>query len=92
MTFTRILAGLIAVLNVYIGIRFLLNVLHILQTSKYSKTATLVYAVLFLGMGLAGLYFSFFKPDNKLALWIGIGPWALALIFLLINMLTGDYK
>jgi len=92
MTFAEILIGLIAAINVYIGMRFLLNVLNILQTSKYSKKATLVYAVLFLSMGLAGLYFSFFKHDNKPALWIGIGPWLLALVFLLINMLTGDYK
>ena len=69
MTFSKILVGLISAINVYIGVRFLLNALHLLQTSKYSKTATFVYAVLFLTMGLVGLYFSFFKQDNKLALF-----------------------
>lgn len=92
MSLAKILIVLIAAINVYTGMRFMLNVLHILQTSKYSKTATLVYAVLFLGMGLAGFYFLFFKQDNRPALWIGIGPWLLALLFLLINMLFGDYK
>ncbi len=92
MTFYKVLAWIISSINVYTGTRFMLNVLHVLQTSKYSKTATLIYAILFLGMGLAGIYFSFFRQDIKLALWIGIGPWTLALLFLFINMLTGDYK
>jgi len=92
MTFYKVLAWIISSINLYIGIRFMLNVVHLLQTSKYSKTATLIYAILFLGMGLLGIYFTGFKHNNGLALWIGIGPWALALIFLLINMLTGDYK
>lgn len=92
MTFYKLLAWIISSINVYIGIRFMLNVLHVLQTSKYSKTATFIYAILFLCMGLLGIYFSCIKHNNGLALWIGIAPWVLALIFLFINMLTGDYK
>ncbi|MEP7371779.1 MAG: hypothetical protein ABI675_00235 [Chitinophagaceae bacterium] len=92
MTLPKILTGLIAFINSYIGLRFFLNVIHVLQTSKYSKTATAIFAILFLSMGLVGLYFSFIKSDNKMAFWIGIGPWALALVVLLFNMLTGDYK
>lgn len=92
MTFYKLLAWIISSINVYIGIRFMLNVLHVLQTSKYSKTATFIYAILFLCMGLLGIYFSCIKHNNGPALWIGIAPWVLALIFLFINMLTGDYK
>jgi len=92
MTLAKILTGLIAFVNGYIGLRFFLNVIHVLQTSKYSKTATAIFAILFLGMGLIGLYFSFIKSDNKTAIWVGMGPWVLALVILLFNMLTGDYK
>ncbi|MBS1598169.1 MAG: hypothetical protein JST75_08075 [Bacteroidetes bacterium] len=83
---------LISTLNAYLGLRFFLNVIDILQTTKYSKTATAVFAILFLGMGIAGFYFSLSKNEQKIGLLIGIGPWVLALIFLLINMLTSDYK
>ncbi len=82
----------ISFVNVYLGMRSLLNVIGILQTSKYSRTATAVFAILFLGMGIIGIYFFLEKHNARLALWIGIGPWALALLFLLFNMLTGDYK
>lgn len=92
MTLAKILSGIISLVNGYIGLRFFLNVIHVLNTSKYSKTATAIYAVLFLAMGALGLYFSFVKGENKMALWIGIGPWLIILVFLLINMLTGDYK
>ena len=92
MTGFQILIVLIAAVNLYIGGRFFLNVIHVLQTSKYSKNATVVFAILFLCMGLLGLYFSFIKPDYSIALMIAIGPWAIALILLLLNMLMGDYK
>jgi hypothetical protein len=51
-----------------------------------------VFAILFLLMGIAALFFLFIKHQNKIALWIGIGPWILALLFLLFNMMTSDYK
>ncbi len=92
MTFAKILMGLISALNIYLGMRFFLNVIHVLDTSKYSKTATAIYAIVFLTMGVLGMYFSFIKSDTKIALWIGIGPWIIILVFLLINMLTGDYR
>ena len=92
MPLAKILIGLISAVNLYIGLRFFLNVIHVLDTTKYSNTATAIYAFLFLAMGALGLYFSLFKSENKIAFWIGIGPWLIVLVFLLINMLTGDYK
>lgn len=83
---------LISSINIYLGFNCLLNVLHILQTSKYSQGATIVFAVLFLSLGIAGFYLSIFKAEYKMALIISIGPWLLSLLFLLFNMLTGDYK
>lgn len=76
----------------YFGINCVLNVMHILHNSKYSESATKVFAVLFLCMGIGGFYFSVFKPVFKLALGIALGPWMLSLVFLLITMLTSDYK
>ena len=83
---------IISLINIYLGLRNFLNVIHVLNSSKYSKTSTAVFAVLFLGMGIAGLYIYLAKNNPKLALLIGIGPWVLALLFLLFNMLTEDYK
>lgn len=85
-------AWIIAAINIYLGLRAFLNVVHVLHTSKYSPTATTIFAILFLGMGIGGFYFSILKSDYKIALLLGIGPWVLALIFLLFNMITGDYK
>jgi hypothetical protein len=79
-------------IDAYIGIRFLLNVLHILQTSKYSPTATFIYTILFIGLAFSGFYVLFAKNNLKLSLWISIGPWLLMLAFLLLNMIFGDYK
>ncbi len=83
---------LISAVNVCFGVNFLLNALNILHNSKYSQGATKIYAVLFLAMGLAGIYWSVVKPNLKLALLISIGPWVLALAFLFVTMITSDYK
>jgi hypothetical protein len=64
----------------------------VLQTSKYSQTATASFALLFLLMGLGGIYFSFIKSNDKMALLISLGPWILSLLFIFITMLTSDYK
>jgi hypothetical protein len=88
----KFLAWVISAVNIYSGIYFFLNVVHVLQSSKYSQTANFVFAILFLDMGAGSLYFILLKPHLKIAVWLGIGPWALALVFLLINIMTGDYK
>lgn len=88
----KYIVWLISAINIYLGIHCLLNVLHILQNSKYSQGATALYAILFLGMGIGGFYFSIACNNQKLALLISIGPWILALLFLLFTLLTSDYK
>jgi len=88
----KFLVWMIIAINIYFGFDAFLNAVGVLQSSKYSRTATIVFALLFLGMGLGGLYFAFMKHNYRIALWLGIGPWLLALIFLLINMMTADYK
>ncbi len=88
----KILITIFLFINSIMGIRFFLNVFHVLHTSKYSKTATLIYAIIFSALAISGLYFFIVKPEINIALWLGIGPWVIILSVLLFNMLTGDYK
>lgn len=88
----KYLAIIIALLNLYIGLRFFLNAIHVLQTSKYSQRSNIVFAILFLGLGAAGIYYSFFLVDYTIASWVGAGPWMLGLFILLINLISEDYK
>jgi hypothetical protein len=88
----KYLAIIIALLNLYIGLRFLLNAVNILQTSKYSKRSTIMFALLFLGLGGIGIYYSFFAVNYTAASIVGAGPWAIGLFILLINLISEDYK
>ena len=88
----RVIVWLVSALNVYFGLRSLLNAIGVLQTSKYSQAATVIFTVLFLGLGAAGFYVSIVKNNPKLGLLVAVGPWALALVFLFITMITSDYK
>jgi len=88
----KFLVWLISALNVYLGLRCFLNAIHVLQTSKYSQTTTVIFAILFLGLGAAGFYFSIVKPDLKLALMIAFGPWVLALVVLFLQMILGNHQ
>ena len=92
MTFSKMVISFIAGVNTYLGCWFLLNAIGILQTSKYSKIATVVFAFLLLTMGILSIYLLFTKNNTKAAFWLGIGPWIFALVFLLIVMFTSDYK
>jgi hypothetical protein len=86
------IASLILLADAYLGIRFLLNSLNVLQTSKYGKGATLLYGILFTGLAIAGVYILFFRNLPRWALWISVGPWILLLMIQLAAMLFSDYK
>jgi hypothetical protein len=88
----KFIIWILSAINIYLGIINFLNAIHVLQDSKYSQSATTVFAVLFLGMGITGLYFSLVKHNYKLALLVEVGAWVIALLFLVFNMMTGDYK
>ena len=88
----RYLVWLISAVNVYFGLRSSLNAIGVLQTSKYSQATTVIFAILFLGLGAAGFYISIAKNNPKLALLVAFGPWVLALVVLFITMVTSDYK
>jgi hypothetical protein len=83
---------LVSALNVYLGLRAFLNAIGVLQTSKYSQATTVIFAILFLGLGAAGFYVTIARNNPKLGMLVAVGPWLLALVVLFITMVTSDYK
>ncbi len=84
----KVIAVLFLIFDAIIGIRFFLNVIGVLGTSKYSEKATLIYAIIFITLAITGLYFLFIKHNQKLALWVSIGPWFLMILVMFIAMIT----
>jgi len=91
MNIIKIISIILLGVDGYIGIRFLLNVVGVLQTSKYSPGATALYAVIFLVMSALGFYFLFSKTNDKWLFLLSIGPWLLILTVMLFSMIFGDY-
>ena len=85
-------AWLISAVNVYFGLRCFLNAIGVLQTSKYSQTSTVIFAILFLGLGVAGFYVSIYHGKSGLSLLISFGPWVLAFVILFVSMLTRKHQ
>ncbi len=83
---------LVSALNVYLGLRAFLNAIGALQTSKYSQATTVIFAILFLGLGAAGFYVTITKNNPKIGVLVAFGPWVLALVVLFVTMVTSDYK
>ena len=83
---------LISTVNVYFGLRCFLNAIHVLQTSKYSQTTTVIFAILFLGLGAAGFYLTIARNEPKLALLVCFGPWLLAVVVLFVTMITSSHQ
>lgn len=88
----KYLVVLLSAINLYFGGRCFLNFVGVLQTSKYSRGATGVFAVLFIGLGALGCLLALVKGDVKLGLLIAVGPWILGLVILLFSMLTSSYQ
>jgi hypothetical protein len=83
---------IISAVNLYFGLRCALNAVGILQTSKYGQATTVIFAVLFLGLGAAGFYFTIARNDSRLGLLIAFGPWVLAGVILFITMVTSSHQ
>lgn len=82
----------VSAINLWFGGRSFLNAIGVLQTSKYSQATTVIFAILFLGLGAAGFYVTIVRHDPKLGLLIAAGPWVLAIAVLFITMLTSSYQ
>lgn len=76
----KAIVWLIAIVNLYFGGNALLNALGVLRSSKYAQSTNVVMALLCLGMGAFGAYAASTSGNLRTALWIGIGPWLLAIV------------
>jgi hypothetical protein len=88
----KYLVWLLSAANLWFGGRSFLNAIHVLQTSKYSQRTTVIFAVLFLGLGIAGFYVTLARQNPRLGLLLAAGPWVLAVVVLFITMLTSNYQ
>ena len=86
----KFFAVAIAAINFYLGARCFLNLVGVLHTAKYSDATTAIFAVLFLGFAAASIWFAFWGVNPKLALWLGAGPWALAIVVLFFSMILSN--
>ena len=88
----KVLVWLMSAVNLWFGARCFLNAVGVLGTSKYSQGTTVTCAVLFLGLGGAGLYLSLSRPTQGLALLVSLGPWVLALVVMFITLVTSKQQ
>jgi hypothetical protein len=88
----KFLVVALSAVNLYLGTRCLLNVVGVLQTSKYAPGTTAIFAVLFLGFAAASLWFAFWGNNLKLAVWLSVGPWVLALAVLFFSMIFSRHQ
>jgi hypothetical protein len=86
----KVIALTLAALNLFLGTRCFLNLVGVLHTSKYATSTTASFAVLFLGFGLATVWFAFWGGNPRLAVWLAIGPWALAIAVMFIQLVVGN--
>jgi hypothetical protein len=87
----KVLVWAISAINLWLGLRAALNAVGVLQTSKYSQTTTILFALLFLGFGAAGFYATILRNDLRVGLLVSVGPWVLAAVILFVSMTTSRY-
>jgi hypothetical protein len=87
----KLIVWVISAVNLWLGLRAALNVVGVLQTSKYAQSTTAIFALLFLGLGAAGFYVTVVKNDPRLGLIVSVGPWVLAAVILFVSMTTSRY-
>jgi hypothetical protein len=88
----KFLVWIISAINLYFGLRCFLNAVHVLHTSKYSQSTTVIFAILFLAFGSVGLFLSIMRDEQRLGLLVGGGPWVLGLVILFVSMVTGKQQ
>ncbi|MEZ5067998.1 MAG: hypothetical protein R2847_05675 [Bacteroidia bacterium] len=89
MSFLKLISLIFLSLDAYLGIRFFLNVIGLLQTSKYSQGATLLYAIIFLSLAAVGIYFCFSAATSNSPCGLAL-PWLLLFIIQLLSMIFSD--
>ncbi len=88
----KFLVWLISAVNVFLGLRCFLNAIGVLRTAKYGQATTVIFAILFLGLGAAGFYLAIARNEPKLALLICFGPWLLGIAVLFFTMIFSNHQ
>ncbi|MFO1402814.1 MAG: hypothetical protein U1F11_10630 [Steroidobacteraceae bacterium] len=81
---------LLTVVNLWFGAHAALNALGILRHGKYGQATTIIFAIAFLGMGAYGAYTAWTGGNLRLAMWIGLGPWLIAVVVLFFTMILSN--
>jgi hypothetical protein len=85
----KLIVWAFVILDAWLGLRALLSVVGILQTSKYAPATTALFAILMLGFAAGCIYFLRFRDDLKTALLLAIGPWLLGAAVMFVALITG---
>lgn len=88
----KYLVYIFSAINLYAGIRFLLNAIGILQTSKYAQSSNVFFAITLTSAAVVASYISIARQNHSMALLIDAGPWILTLVLLIANLIFGDHK
>lgn len=91
-TMIKFLIWAIIALDASFGFWWILNALNILQSSKYSNYANTIFATLFCGVAIAGVYFLEIKKNNSLSFLIVSAPWTIGFLILMASLIFGNYK
>lgn len=86
----KFLVWLMAAINLWFGARAALNVVGILQTSKYATGTTALFAVLCLGLGTWSVYLILTGGSLRQALLVGVAPWAVGIVVLFLTMILSN--
>ena len=78
----------LSAMNLYLGTHYLLNSIGVLHTSENAPTFSATFAFLLLGLAAASIWSTFRGGRPKLALWLSVGPWALALAVMVFVMVS----
>ena len=87
----KFLIWAIIALDAVFSFWWVLNALNILQASKYSNYANIIFAILFMGVAIAGSYFLQIKKDNSLSFLIVSAPWTIGFLILIASLIFGNY-
>lgn len=88
----RVLTLIVASLNLFLGARALLELLGVLNSSKYATSTTALFAVLALGLGGACLWFAFVARNPRLGLTLAVGPWVIGLLVVFVSLVTSPKR
>jgi hypothetical protein len=86
----KFLVWLLTVVNLWFGGHAALNALGILRHGMYGQATTVTFAIVFLGMGAYGAYTAWTGGPLRLAMWIGLGPWLIALVVMFLTLVLSN--